>query len=368
MNVEFIVHGVISGQSFSKQGDIEYCKQFYGPQDAGKLMTMEVAKGPSGVCSYYNYLRSGNVVAEREGSYFGMTVRIDGFVCTDVARMWQVFNCVFDKTVLGKILERTSRGYKYCIGGFGCPAVEETERHFLNLFSNTFVSEDFLPISDENVFAGRECVKLNPLDTDGLDVVGITGRRAKVNLSPSYPTKQEEGKRREYEISINNLRKELKEARLREKELTTKIANIEGKLKVVDASIADTGADNQTEQNYQKKKEETPDDESFDETSTRWKQVENFFKKVKFMLGVDGVLTLAVLLCLLWQDSNGLHGSKIRSDTRFPSPVKTEETMPQSGIGVIIDTMFDGVDTVGEELEFCIPEGMEMEIEYSITQ
>lgn len=227
MNIEFIMHGAISGQSFSKQDDMEYCKQFYGHMDTAELMCIDVAKGPLGVCSYCSYIRSGNVVAERTGSYLGMTVRIDGYVCTDVKRMWQVLDCVFHKMVVGKILMPIESVYKYCIDNFQCSLVEETERYFLSLFGSTFVSGDFRPISDKDVFAGTECVRLNLEDDDGLDVGSIIDRKARICLSPSYPTRRGES----LKIRFNEMDKKLSHALQRQDQLTKELETTKQQLK-----------------------------------------------------------------------------------------------------------------------------------------
>ena len=111
MNVEFQIHGVLdNGQSFWKQDDRDYYQTFYSPQAKNSLMTVEVLRRPQGVCTYYNYLRYNNVVSRREGSYFGMSVRIDGEYCADVRGMYDILDNLFEKKIIGRILIPTDKG------------------------------------------------------------------------------------------------------------------------------------------------------------------------------------------------------------------------------------------------------------------
>lgn len=312
MNVEFIVHGVISGQSFSKQGDMEYCKQFYRTLDAETLMIVEVAKGSSGTCSYYNYLRSGNVVAEREGSYFGMTVRIDGFFCTDVKRVWQVLDCVFQKAVVGKILRPLVGKYKYCISSFQCATVTEVENRFLSLFGSTFNSDDFRPISEKDISLGAECVRLNPeVVTEGFDVEGLIRKRVKIYLSPSYPSVAVVNLKRECDASVARVKRELSDAQRQVAELQEA-----GRSRADDEpmSVCNRSGERETRSEEQIKEEE---DEAPEDGLRRGleKWIKGKIHALLYFMGFNCLLTLAVLLFLLAPNVDILHCKKTSGRT-----------------------------------------------------
>ena len=346
MNVEFIVHGVISGQSFSKQGDIEYCKQFYGPQDAGKLMTMEVAKGPSGVCSYYNYLRSGNVVAEREGSYFGMTVRIDGYLCTDEERMWMVLDCVFQKAVVGRILRPLAGKYKYCIDSFQCVAVTEVENRFLSLFGSSFNSDDFRPISEKDISLGAECVRFNPEDvTEGFDVDGCIRRGVKIYLSPSYPSVAEVNLKKECDASIARVKRELSDAQRRVKELQEA-----GRPQVDGVGNRPGEGKARPEEQTEGEGDDAPE-EGLNRGLEKW--IKGKFHTLLCVMGFNCLLTLAVLIFLVAPNIDIQHCKKTPGrTTTYGTARPSVASVTNAAMCDTPDTLRREGDMIAEEIEY----------------
>lgn len=153
MNVEFLIHGTLSdGQSCWKKLDRLYCAKFYTENKNNELMMCEIVKQDNGtLSSYYSYLRYNNIEAKsgRTGSYFGMTVRIDDCLCSDVSNMYRIFENLFNKLIVGKILIPTSKYYMYQCNSFEeCDIIlKDVENSFVSLFTATFKSDnDFAPI------------------------------------------------------------------------------------------------------------------------------------------------------------------------------------------------------------------------------
>lgn len=189
MNIEFIIHGVLSsGQSVTDQNDKDYYKPFYCEQQESILMTVEVADRPHGVSTYYNYLRYNNVISSRTGSYFGMTVRVDGSYCLDVKNMYLILDNLFNKMIVGKILRQVENNYEYIVDSFSNEK-EIIEQQFSNMFGSFFSSSDFKDISRKNVSAQKK-LTINPYDLTPSIVSDVFLSGVKLYLSTSYPSKQ----------------------------------------------------------------------------------------------------------------------------------------------------------------------------------
>lgn len=119
-----VFHGVPQGHDvFGGAGD-KYFESFYGISDSFKgaktVFVVEVRKDTSGFCSYYSYIRPQNVVAYsgRSGSYFGMSLKVDGQYCTDVYSLYQLFDKIFDEKINGSIIQQSGNTEQYCIASF----------------------------------------------------------------------------------------------------------------------------------------------------------------------------------------------------------------------------------------------------------
>lgn len=185
MNVEFQIHGVLdNGQSFWKQDDKDYYQTFYSPQTKNSLMTVEVLRRPQGICTYYNYLRYNNVVSAREGSYFGMSVRIDGEYCVDVRGMYDILDNLFDKKITGKLLMPIDSGkLKYSTESFENTStlLSEIEENFSMMYSAFFGPDDFVAVSAPSQ---NKSYQINPIDLSPALVHQAISLHLKITLSP----------------------------------------------------------------------------------------------------------------------------------------------------------------------------------------
>ena len=107
---EFVFHGVPQGHdSWGTTGD-RYYESFYGIGDfckgAKTVLIVEIRKDVTGFCSYYTYVRPQNVVAQggRTGSYFGMSLKIEGQYCTDVYSLFQLCSLLNNQIMVLQLL------------------------------------------------------------------------------------------------------------------------------------------------------------------------------------------------------------------------------------------------------------------------
>ena len=202
MEVELFVHGVPSGHSFfGKEDGRNYCGQFYtsGSEEAKFLIQTAVLNGKA-YC-YYNYLvyksigaSSPNVVANngRDGSYFGMTIRLDAY-CKDIFNMYRILDTIFNVYVVGNILMLEKSKLKYTILDFN------SEQSRLNsifeatyqLIRNAFSAESFVPLGGFSTSSGNNFPKSNLYDCNSDKVMSTVRQYSGIVVSPFYPTSKE---------------------------------------------------------------------------------------------------------------------------------------------------------------------------------
>lgn len=193
LNIEFLIHGVLaSGQAFSKNKDSDYCKQFYATKKADVLLTVDTRRMPHGVCTYYNYLRYNNVSALREGSYFGMTVRIDSAFCKDVGGMYHILDSLFCKKIVGQILDCKDGKYTYKINSFDevKPKLEKLEKDFLEIVQKFFPSEDYIPLSSVPKTSNQQVCKVYIGEMSAAIAEDCLRKGISLHVSPLFASKQ----------------------------------------------------------------------------------------------------------------------------------------------------------------------------------
>ena len=191
MNVEFQIHGVLSsGQKTWKQEDKDYYAQFYSDQAEDVLMTVEIVNRPHGVSAYYNYLRNNNILSTRVGSYFGMTMRIDGAFCRDVKSIYMILDNLFNKMIVGSLLVPKGDKYEYAIDSFAAQndILLQVERQFSNMLNAFCSPQDFFEISSVYTSQGKK-LSVNASEITIPMAVDTIKQRAKLYLSPIYQSK-----------------------------------------------------------------------------------------------------------------------------------------------------------------------------------
>lgn len=192
MNVELQIHGVLSsGQARWKQEDKDYYTQFYSGQTENTLMIVEIVNRPHGISTYYNYLLNNNILSAREGSYFGMTVRIDGAFCKDVKSIYMILDNLYNKMIVGNVLISKNNGkYEYSIDSFSAHSdyLTKVESQFSNMFNAFFSPQDFVEISESNTSLGSK-LSINASEITIPTAIEAVKQRAKIYLSPEYQSK-----------------------------------------------------------------------------------------------------------------------------------------------------------------------------------
>ena len=191
MNVEFQIHGVLSsGQKRWKQEDQDYYNQFYCDRIEDVLMIVEIVNRPHGVSTYYNYLRNNNILSARVGSYFGMTMRIDGAFCRDVKSIFMILDNLFNKMMVGSLLVPKGDKYEYVIDSFAAKNdyLLQVENQFSNMLNAFCSPQDFFEISSAYTSQGMK-QSVNASEITIPMAVETIKQRAKLYLSPTYQSK-----------------------------------------------------------------------------------------------------------------------------------------------------------------------------------
>ena len=192
MNVEFQIHGVLSsGQARWKQEDKDYYTQFYSGQSVDTLMIVEIVNRPHGISTYYNYLLNNIILSARDGSYFGMTVRIDGAFCKDVKSIYMILDNLYNKMIVGNVLLSKNNGkYEYSIDSFSTYSdyLKKVEAQFSNMFNAFFSPQDFVEISENYASQGSK-LSINASEITIPTAIEAVKQRAKIYLSPEYQSK-----------------------------------------------------------------------------------------------------------------------------------------------------------------------------------
>lgn len=119
-----VFHGVPQGHDVYGNAGDKYYESFYGIGEsfkgAKRVFVVEIRKDTTGLCSYYSYIRPQNVVAHsgRPGSYFGMSLKVEGRYCTDVFSLFQLFDKIYYEKIIGTIIQQSGNTEQYCIASF----------------------------------------------------------------------------------------------------------------------------------------------------------------------------------------------------------------------------------------------------------
>lgn len=114
---EIYVHGTPRGhQIWGSEHNHDYIANFYNivSRATGKVaLQIDICNGNT----YYTYLRQQNVydVEGRPRAFFAMTIAFNRSQCTDVYRLYQLFDAVYNQICAGTILKTTADGENYLV-------------------------------------------------------------------------------------------------------------------------------------------------------------------------------------------------------------------------------------------------------------
>ena len=127
MNVDILFYGIPYGEDFyavgskpTDENDKIYCGKFYAniKEQPPVKFVVEIRKTAGKIYCYYNYLvyrnpnaPKGEVLdnANRPGSYFGITLKIEGYLFLEIREMYDMLTDIFNFYVAGQILKKEDK-------------------------------------------------------------------------------------------------------------------------------------------------------------------------------------------------------------------------------------------------------------------
>ncbi len=218
MEIRIIVHGVTTGHDSTEKTPSPYIQNFYNRQNNTDCFISEIVRGNNGLCSCYTLYVSRNVsnYGNRPGAYFGITVIIEGKVCSDIKALYSSLSGVFRSSFVGKLLDRQGDGYKFRI-----PRFAEEEAYISGIINGLFLQIqntlrlNLVDLDGSFTTAGNapgKTVACNPADLPDDKIVDILRRDGSIIISDEIPLasyqKQIEAERKKRELEISAVRSE----------------------------------------------------------------------------------------------------------------------------------------------------------------
>lgn len=197
MQLEFVAHGVPQGhQSWGTTSD-RYYETFYGKYDiyrkARTVFVVEVRDNPGTRSCYYTLMHPQNVLAAggRTGSYFGMSLRVDGSYCTDVFSLFHLFEIAFNQYIASRVLTQVGESEQFKVDNLNTAehSLQEAKKYILSQIQSHLNSE-FEEIDDTFTKKNVQINEYyNPVDINSEAFFNSTRVDGKVLISSDYPTK-----------------------------------------------------------------------------------------------------------------------------------------------------------------------------------
>ncbi len=224
MKANFYIHGVPKGQEiWGSEQDRDYIKSFYSATYNEQVrFVIEIIPAKRRI--FYTYIRSKNVFGaeNREGSYFGMTVSFEGVYCTDNESLFTLFDTIFNKRIMGSLLQNQNGNLRFTISTFEGKnkELESIQTEFQRQLDS--FAEDLDKI--DNSFTGTsngQVAHYNISDIDNSNFFAVLRKTLKIYISPEYPTR---------DAQIASLKKQIEPERAKSKQLSEDKAELESKL------------------------------------------------------------------------------------------------------------------------------------------
>ena len=194
MKSNIYIHGVPNGQDiWGCEQDRDYIKSFYGDNTDTSRFVVEVI--PAKRRSFYTYLRGKNLSASdsRQGSYFGITISLDGIHCTNTNNLFQLCDMIFNRMIAGNIL--LNRNGTFC---YACRNFEQKNKELEGIQSalqkGLAKFEDFHylePIDNTFKRTSEKIPKFNTVDVDSPWFFAVLKKTLRVHISPNYASQED---------------------------------------------------------------------------------------------------------------------------------------------------------------------------------
>lgn len=163
MNAELFIHGPRNA-FYGASSEIAYSKLFDNSSIKDEIrFVVEVRMSSDGNrYAYYTYCRYSNVqdCGGRNGAYIGLSVRLDSYYA-NLRAIYTVLEAVFDKGVLGLLVDKTPTGFQYRVEAFEPvkqQILERIERLLGSYLSNLYNPSEFITI-DASFKKGQDIIK-----------------------------------------------------------------------------------------------------------------------------------------------------------------------------------------------------------------
>lgn len=192
MELRFIVSGVPAGENlWGEQKDDTFLGTMYVPSKQSYKFDIRLNKSENAIYAYYHYLVYNNIndFEGRDGSYIGLTVRIDRY-CTDYKTIYNVLDTIYRKKIIGTILQPVNGGrYQYTCQTFEKKDSElkEIEKFLRANLGTVLVADDFKNIP--SLPNGKGQIRLNPEDANEREVMNAVGQNGSCSISSEYESR-----------------------------------------------------------------------------------------------------------------------------------------------------------------------------------
>ena len=212
MDLEIYIHGASKGhQVWPIEKKDAYINCFYVPASEETKFLIELRSNQDGkLFCYYSYLKYKNVVGGdgRDGSYFGITLRLD-YYCTDVVTIYNILDTIYKKHIIGTLLSRENGINKYIVTDFQTKENElnEAKKTLISLLQLSVSSYDFLSIQSLQAYKDGSLPEVNLLDCTKDNILSVMRKCSKVAISPYYLTLKDKHTQNTMNDQIDNIRR-----------------------------------------------------------------------------------------------------------------------------------------------------------------
>ena len=178
MDLEIYIHGASKGhQIWPSEARDHYVNRFYIPASDETKFLVELRKGQDEkLFCYYSYLKYKNIVGGdgREGSYVGITIRLD-YYYIDVVSVYNILDVIYKKHIVGTLLVQDKGFCKYLTTDFQIKDRELTEakKSLTSLLQLSMVNTDFVNISSLQASNDGTLPEINLLDCTKEDILSV---------------------------------------------------------------------------------------------------------------------------------------------------------------------------------------------------
>lgn len=201
MDLNMYIHGASKGQKIwsaaKNENDLPYINNFYirsddSPESKLIVEILNIEEEGKTFC-YYSYLKYKDVVGadDRDGVYFGMTLRLDCY-CVDFVSIYNILDTAYKKYIVGMLLVENNGIKKYTTTDFRSKDKElkDLMGNVISLIRLSLSSRDFIDLRNLKV-TNADPLTVSLLDCTKENILSVISKCSKVDISPYYPTANE---------------------------------------------------------------------------------------------------------------------------------------------------------------------------------